>query len=166
MIRIGRIKGPWGREGALEIEIYSPFPERFLSVKEVYLDSQIYKIKEIRTFPKKIIIKLEGVSSIEDAKKLSAEEIEIPDEKIFALPNGYFYIHELEGCKVFVKGGDFVGTVKDVWEIGDNVLLSIYGVNNKEILVPFVKSICYLVDVQNKKIEIDPPEGLLNLNEV
>lgn len=165
MIKIGKIGGPWGREGYVEIDCYSPFPERFSELEEIFIGNKAYKIEGIKYLPKKIVLKLEGVNQIEDALKIRGYEIEIPDEEIYSLPENYFYLHELEGCRVFLKSGKEIGVVEYVWELGESTLLGILG-EKGEILVPFAKSICYLVDVKTKRIEIDPPDGLLDLNEV
>lgn len=165
MIKIGKIGGPWGREGYVEIECYSPFPERFSKLSEVFIGDRTYKIEGIKYLPKKVVLKLEGINYIEDALKIKGYEIEIPDEEIYSLPEDYFYLHELEGCHVFLKDGGEIGVVEYVWEMGESTLLGISG-ERGEVLIPFAKSICYLVDIKNKRIEIDPPDGLLDLNEV
>ncbi|MGQ9618742.1 MAG: ribosome maturation factor RimM [Candidatus Aminicenantia bacterium] len=165
MIKIGRIRGPRGRGGELEVEIYSPFPERFSQLKTVFIGSFSYKIENVRSAGKKVIIKVEGIGTIDSAEKLRNCEIEILEEEINPLPDNYFYLHDLKGCIVFLKDGTVVGIVSYIWEIGENTLLSVSG-SKGEILIPFVKSICRIVDVKNKRIEIDPPDGLLNLNEI
>ncbi len=165
MIKIGKIRGPWGREGELEVECYSPFPERFSKLSEIFIGDQNYRIEEIKYFPAKIIIKLEGIYSIKDVLRLSSREIEIPEEEIYSLPEDYFYFHDLEGCRVFTKNGKEIGVVDYVWEIGESTLLAVSG-EKGEILIPFAKNICYSVNIKDKKIEIDPPDGLLELNEV
>ncbi len=165
MIKIGKIRGPWGRKGELEVRSYSPFPERFSKLKEVFIGFKSYKIERVRYFSKKIVMKLEGVNSIEDAANFSSAEIEIPEEEIYSLPENYFYLHDLKGCNVFLKNGKEIGIVDSVWEMGESTLLVVSD-GKEEILIPFAKSICYLVDIEGKRIEIDPPDGLLDLNEI
>lgn len=165
MIKIGKIRGPWGREGELEIESYSPFPDRFSKLKEIFIGFKSYRIERIRFFPKKIVMKLEGVNSIKDAERFRSSEMEIPEDEIYFLPNGYFYLHDLEGCQIFLKDGKKLGIVDYVWEMGESTLLVVSG-EKGEILIPFAKSICYLVDIEGKRIVIDPPDGLLDLNEI
>jgi ribosomal 30S subunit maturation factor RimM len=43
-------------------------------------------------------------------------------------------------------------------------LLAVGGVRG-EVLIPFAADICVKVDVGAKKITVEPPEGLLELNE-
>ncbi len=51
-----------------------------------------------------------------------------------------------------------------VWIKNNNLLVVTEG--KKEFLVPFTHSVCYEVDLKRKRIRIDPPEGLLELNEI
>ena len=63
--------------------------------------------------------------------------------------------------------GVSVGVVRDVETIGDSTLLVIEGdPGPKEVLVPFIRDICVEVDPDGKRIVIDPPDGLLDLNEI
>ena len=58
--------------------------------------------------------------------------------------------------------GQRIGTVREVMRTGGTEVLVIKG--EREYLIPFAESICTEVDVENKRIVIDPPEGLLELN--
>jgi len=55
--------------------------------------------------------------------------------------------------------------VKDVLLIKDNDLL-VVGKGEEEIYVPFTESICVEINLENKEIIIDPPQGLLELDEI
>jgi 16S rRNA processing protein RimM len=60
-----------------------------------------------------------------------------------------------------------IGRVADLWEVGDAALLVVDpGPEGEEILIPFNRTICVEIDPRAKKIVIDPPEGLLDLNEI
>jgi 16S rRNA processing protein RimM len=60
-----------------------------------------------------------------------------------------------------------VGEVRTVWEAGGAPLLILAPTAGKdEIYVPFNRAICPVIDVAAKRIVIDPPDGLLDLNEI
>lgn len=60
-----------------------------------------------------------------------------------------------------------VGTVRDVADIGESTLLIIdREPGPKEVLVPVSPEICVEIDPERKRIVIDPPDGLLDLNEI
>jgi len=58
-----------------------------------------------------------------------------------------------------------VGIVKNIHSIRGNDLLVIEK-DQKEVLIPFSRSICLEIDLENKRIIIDPPNGLLELDEI
>jgi 16S rRNA processing protein RimM len=73
----------------------------------------------------------------------------------------------LVGCVVSTKAQEKIGVVKDVWPIGESVLLVVESsLDSREILIPFSQAICPDVDTVRKRIVIDPPDGLLDLNEI
>jgi 16S rRNA processing protein RimM len=53
--------------------------------------------------------------------------------------------------------------VRDVPDLGGPILLSVETPEKKEVMIPFVRAICREIDVVNKVIHVDLPEGLLDL---
>jgi 16S rRNA processing protein RimM len=80
-----------------------------------------------------------------------------------ALPPGTFYHHDLVGCQVLTTGGDAVGTVEKVEGAFGGSCLVVAG-SKGEILIPLATEICRTIDVTGKRIVIDPPDGLLDVN--
>ncbi|MBV9240827.1 MAG: 16S rRNA processing protein RimM, partial [Acidobacteria bacterium] len=75
------------------------------------------------------------------------------------LEEGEYYDWQLEGCEVRTADDRVIGTVRELMRTGGTEILVVTG--DKEYLVPFAESICTEVDIDNKVIRIDPPEGLL-----
>jgi 16S rRNA processing protein RimM len=98
-----------------------------------------------------------------DAGALAGLELRVPVEELEPLPEGTFYHHDLVGCQVVTGGGDAVGTVEGVEGSVAGSRLVVAGARG-EILIPLASDICRTIDVQGRKIVIDPPEGLLDLN--
>ena len=86
----------------------------------------------------------------------------IPGDQAMALPDGTYFDHDLIGCSVEDIQGNFLGIVKDVLRITENSLLEVKG-PGKECLIPAVESICKSISIQEKRIVVDPPEGLMDL---
>ena len=63
------------------------------------------------------------------------------------------------------REGSRVGLVKDVLFIDENDLL-IVEKGERQVLVPFTESICVEVNLEERKITVDPPDGLLDLDEI
>ncbi len=97
---------------------------------------------------------LRGIWLSVDSGELASPED--PDE---------FRDHELIGLSVRTVAGSAVGVVTDVLHYGQDLLAVRPATGTAEILVPFVKAIVTDVDVASGVLMIDPPPGLLNLEE-
>ena len=75
-----------------------------------------------------------------------------------------FYDHQLEGLRVVTTDGRLVGNVTEVLHTAAGELLSVTSETGAEVLVPFVSAIVTEVSLADQTIEIDPPEGLLELS--
>ncbi|MEW6455810.1 MAG: ribosome maturation factor RimM [Acidobacteriota bacterium] len=166
MILIGKIRRPWRNKGELVIDSYSSFPERFKNLKKIKIEGEVDFIEVEKTTVSEnlITIKLKGIDDLKSAYKFKGAKILIEEEDLYSLPdNDYYYVFELRGCSIYSKDNKFLGKVKDIAEQNDYFwLISDYN----EMMIPFVKEICISVDLENKRIEIDPPEGLTQLNEI
>jgi 16S rRNA processing protein RimM len=88
----------------------------------------------------------------------------IPLADRLAPAEGEHYLSDLMGCEVRDrKTGDLLGTVTGWEEAGGAGLLEISD-REAELLVPFVRSICVEIDTSAKRIVVDLPEGLKDLN--
>ena len=108
-------------------------------------------------------VRLDYHETINDAEELAGLELRVPVEELAALPAGMFYHHDLVGCAVVTGGGEKVGTVEGVEGTLSGSRLVVAGAKG-EILVPLATEICRTIDVPGRRIVIEPPEGLLDLN--
>ena len=107
----------------------------------------------------RIVMKFAGIDSIEAGDELRDADICVLESDAVELEEGEFFDWQLEGCTAVTVDGDPLGTVKELLRTGGTEILVIEG--EREYLVPFAESICTEVDIENKRIVIDPPEGLL-----
>ncbi len=172
-VTIARLMRTRGRRGELSAVSFSSHPERFAQLARVALigaegfpgEIRTYEIEEIWEHGARLIFKFKGVDSISEAEKLRGAEVCVPMAERFPLPPDEYYQSDLVGCEVLERRtGRRVGRVADFLEAGGSGLLQVEGEGGEEILIPFTREICVRVDVEGKQIEIDPPEGLLELN--
>jgi len=123
-----------------------------------------YVVDSAREHSGRLLVRLDGVADRNAAEALKGTvflvdtadlpPIEDPDE---------FYDHQLEGLRVVTTEGRLVGNVVEVLHTAAGELLSVISETGAEVLVPFVSAIVTSVSLQDQTIEIDPPEGLLEL---
>ena len=110
------------------------------------------------------VLSFEGLTRIEDVEGLAGCELRVPESMLAPLDEGRFYHHQLVGCVVETTAGIPVGVVIRIDGGAGGSLLAVAGARG-EILVPLAADICVAVDIAAKRIRIEPPAGLLELNE-
>ena len=108
------------------------------------------------------MLKLEGVDSISEAEGWIGGRLLVKRDDLPPKEAGSFYSFELEGCAVYADG-ESIGAVRAVLDYSGAELLSVDN-DGEEILIPFVKAYLKKVDTDAKRIEVELPEGLIELN--
>lgn len=165
LVSIARIARPHGLRGEVSADVLTDFPERFDGLENVIAvlpgdERRELRIERFRFQNERVLLKFFGIDRIEDTDSLRNAEICVTENEAVALEEGEFFDWELSGCTVETIDGETVGTVKELMRTGGTEVLVIDGAD-KEYLIPFAESICTEVDVEKKRIVIDPPEGLL-----
>jgi 16S rRNA processing protein RimM len=169
MVLVGRIARPHGLRGQVIVNPETDFVEnRFVTGATLWarLDKadEALTITSARVQGGRPVIGFAGFSTIEDAERLAGLELRVPEETLQTLAEGVYYQHELVGCEVKTVAGATVGEVSRVDGGAGGSLLAVRGARG-EVLIPLAQHICVEIDVTAKRILIDPPEGLLELNE-
>ncbi|MGB7209959.1 MAG: ribosome maturation factor RimM [Pyrinomonadaceae bacterium] len=165
LITIAKVAKTRGLRGEVIAELLTDFPERFdglVDVTGTFEDGRQVDLKIERHFFQKnrIVLKFTGYDTIEQGEDLRGIEISVPESEAVELDTDEFFDWQLEGCRVETIGGETIGTVRELLRTGGTEVLIVAG-TEKEFLIPFAESICVEVDVDNKLIRIDPPDGLL-----
>ena len=168
MVTVGRIVRPHGIKGAVVVESTSDFAaERFRPGSVLQWmragESAPVTIVESREFKGRWIVRLEGITTMSEAEALRGLELSVHEKARWPLTPGAYYVHDLEGCEVVTQDGVAVGPVTGVKETGGTPVLVVEG-KAGEVMIPLAEEICRVVDPAGKRIVIDPPEGLIDLN--
>jgi 16S rRNA processing protein RimM len=168
MALVGRIARAHGIRGQVIVNPETDFPdERFRPGAELFVERggkvETLTVTTARFHRDRPVIGIAGVETMNDAETLAGLELRVPVERLAPLPSGTFYRHDLIGCRVETRDGRDVGVVRDVeGELtGSRLVVDAAG---GEVLIPLVAPICTVVDPAAKRIVIDPPEGLIEVN--
>ena len=164
LVAIARIAKPRGLKGEVVADILTDFPERFDGLENVSAvlengERRELKIEDHWFQNDRIVLKFAQVDTIVDAESIRNAEICVSETEAVALDEDEFYDWQLEGCEVETVDGESIGKVRELMRTGGTENLVVDG--EREYLIPFAESICVEVDVEKKRIVIDPPEGLL-----
>lgn len=166
--------GPQGRRGEVLADLHTDFPERFEDRRQLWGlapdgSRQELHLEEHWFHKGGVVLKFAGVNSISDADRLAKWEIQVPSDQRSELEPGSAYVNEIVGSDVWINDGQrFLGRVSEVqFGAGEAPLLvvklPVCALQN-EVLVPFAEEFVKKFDVAGKRIDMQLPEGLLELD--
>jgi 16S rRNA processing protein RimM len=163
--QIGKTRGNRGEVTAVAL---SSKPERYQDLKEVFLfapggpaGGEKYEIEETWFHLVTLVFKFRGVDTISNAELLYGREVRIPVSERTSLDEGEYFQSDLIGCEVVDhRTGESIGRVT-AWDDGGGSGLLVV---DDHLLVPFARSICVAIDPAAKRIAVELPEGLKDLN--
>jgi 16S rRNA processing protein RimM len=168
MAVVGRIARPHGLRGQVVVNVETDFPgERFRPGAELFVERggvvKPLTLTSVRFQNQRPVIGIAGIDTIDAAAPLAGLELRVPADRLAPLPEGTFYRHDLVGCRVEMRGGKPVGIVRDVEGTlaGSRLVVT---ATHGDVLIPLASEICTTIDVGAKRIVIEPPDGLLDLN--
>lgn len=178
---------PQGRKGEVLAELLTDFPERFTQFPQVHLgrptQDNRHRVLQPATVEHhwlpvgrnhgRIVLTLAGINTIEAAESLAGLDVIIAPESRVPLEENAEYISDLVDCEVFdrgtligrVIGVEFATSPDGARRLADAApLLTVVNNHGEEILIPYVQQFLVSLAVDQKRIEMDLPEGLIDLN--
>ena len=176
-LTVARLVKTQGRRGELAAELLTDFPERLASRTQVFLREGEREPRPVQVekswFPawsargpkSYLIFKFAGCDSLAAAREMIGLEVQIPRGEAAALPSGSFLVSDLVGCRVVERAtGRELGRVRELIPTGGTDLLAVESPEGRELWIPFAQEICPSIDSKEKRIEVELPPGLLELN--
>ena len=166
---VGRVAKAHGVTGEIVVEVRTDDPDsRFapgntLRAKPKTGPERRYAVESVRDHGGRLLVRLEGVVDRNAAEALKGVLFIVDSQDLPPIADpDEFYDHQLEGLLVRTVAGAPVGTVAEVLHTAAGELLSVR-TERGEVLVPFVSAIVTSVSLADRTIDIDPPDGLLEL---
>lgn len=164
---LGRIVKKYSFKGELLAKLDTDEPELYENLDAIFLDlrgnlvpffiehSQLHKSDLLR-------LKFEDVDDEADADALIKTELYLPLKFLPKLEGNKFYFHEVIGFTIKDTKFGKVGTIKAV---NDSTAQALFEIDRDgtEILIPMNDEFIVKVDRANKTIEVDTPDGLIDL---
>ncbi len=170
-LRIAIITGAHSLDGGLKVHVITDNPDRLSPETMVYLKRKggfiKYRVEDFSLHKNRTgFLYLAGVTTREDAENLKGIELFIPREIAEstreALEEDSYYYYEILGCSVYLNDSAF-GTVTDIMQGGAGEILIVQDSNGREHMIPFVEAMVETGRIREKRIDIHPVEGLLDL---
>lgn len=163
---VAKITGCFGVKGKLKIQIFSKDHFNLKNLRDVRIglnesDAKPAEIEALEEQHKSVVIAIRGISDKNTASSFIGQLIFVDKKNISSPKQGRYFVHDVIGCEVYSAQGDLLGFVEDVLKLpAQDVWVINRGQDN--FYLPVVKEFIRDVDIEMKKIIIDPIEGLIN----
>ena len=117
---------------------------------------------EVRYKGNMVIMKIKNVDRVEDAEKLRNKFMYVSREDSRELEEGEFFIADMIGMDVYTLDNNHIGTLKDVLQYAANDVYVIKSNDGKEFLIPAITKFVPTIDINERKMIIDPIKGMLD----
>ena len=162
-IAVGRVLGALGARGEIRVQPLSRFPQRFRELRQVYVGEARAPatILHRRSDSRGVVLRLDTLSSREEARALAGAFLYVPEAEAVALPKGEYFVHQIVGMRVVTDTGEALGTVREVVSTGSNDVYVVRGPRG-EALIPATKEVILDVDLASGEIRVHLLPGLLD----
>jgi 16S rRNA processing protein RimM len=163
---VGQLVNTHGVKGEIKATALTDDPQRFKNLKWVYIDKsgtlEKYDITGVKFFKQFVILKFKNIESIEAAEKLKGFYMKIDRADAVKLPKDSFFITDILGMSVYDENSVLLGKLMDIIQTGSNDVYIVRNDEGKEILIPALKSVVKEVSLEEGKISVVLPKGLLD----
>lgn len=163
LISIGIIQKPHGIRGEVKVFPKTDFiEERFKKGNEITLELNGKKSQQIietsRMHKGSVLVKFKGLDTLNDVEFFHKGELFIDRDSLHNLPEDEFYFVDLIGCQVY--SNDIIqGEISEIIETPAHPVLRVKG-SERDILIPFVETFIFAVDIDSRRVDINWMEGL------
>jgi len=143
------------------------FPDRFvagltLSWRRGEAEREL-TVASARVHGARVRLAFEGIEDAESARELSGGDLWVSEAEAVPPPEDFYYSHQVEGWRCEDTVGRVLGRVSKLERTAGGGMLSIDTGGVEPVSVPFTRPIVVGVDAANRRIVLDPPEGLMEL---
>lgn len=163
-VYLGKVANTHGVRGDIKINPYVNNFERFKLLKSVYIKNETNKYTVIgcKQAKNQIILQLKELNSLEDAALLKNCEVFIDRKNAVKLPEDEYFVFDLVKCKIY-QNDVLIGKLEDVISTGSNDVYVVSREGKKDLLIPALKTVVLNIDIENEKIDVKLPNGLLEI---
>lgn len=165
-LQIGKIVNTHGVRGEVRLIPLTDDPHRFDKLKSILVEKDgamvQHSVKDVKYTKGSVILKLSDIETMEAAEALRNCFVLIDRKNAVKLPKDSFFICDILGSEVFDENGLLLGKLNDVLQTGSNDVYIIKNNEGKEVLLPALKSVVRSVSLEQKRIDVTVPKGLLD----
>ncbi len=153
VLTVATILKPQGIRGELKVKVYLDSAEDLKNITQVYISGEKYALLNVRGAGEYAYITLRGVADRNAAELFRGKDVEALREDCPVLPEGKYYIGDLEGCKIVTHSGEEIGEVLSVTPARTDIFT--VSTPKGELSFAAAEGVITQVDIENKIITVD-----------
>lgn len=167
--RIGHLLGPHGVQGGVKLFVLGDAAQ-VRALKRVYVEGRGWlRLTRTEALAPGVVLHLAGVSTREGAEALRGLNVWAADTELPAPEDGVYYYHELRGLTVTGAGGEALGEVVDVVDMGHQDLLLVRHAGGEAYLPLQAPYVDIRLNGRKRPLSVrltdEAPEGLFDADE-
>lgn len=167
-VTVGRVVKPHGIRGEFSMRLHADSPLLFDEIGSLFLSfgkgrPKRYAIIKWRRHKGMVLMLLEGIDDRDRAEKLRGADILVRTSDLPEPDEDEVYLYELEGLDVEQEDGTPLGVLSGFIETPQQETWAITTPEGKELLLPAVSEFVLDIDLDNRRIVVELPEGLLDV---
>ena len=164
-LQVGVVSSTHGVRGEVKVYPTTDDNNRFKKLKEVIADTksghEILAIKQVKFFKNMVILKFDGIDSIDDVMKYKGCPLLVERKNAVHLEPGEYFLCDLVGLEVYEDTGEYLGKLTEIIRTGANDVYVVKMKNEKEVLIPNTKDCIIEVSLDENTMKVHLLEGLL-----
>ena len=168
LLLIGKVVGTHGLKGYVKVYSYAESASIFRTDSLVLMRStedreQAYTIKWAKPHKNITLMSLKEITSLSLAESLVGSELFIEKINLPELEEGVYYWNDIIGISVFTTDDQYIGHVESIIQTWSNDVLVVKDPNrdkDNEVLIPVLESVVLEIDLKDKTMRVNLPEGL------
>ncbi|MCI5892374.1 MAG: ribosome maturation factor RimM [Clostridiales bacterium] len=162
LIEIGKIVNTHGIRGEVKVQPWCDDPYIFDELEYLIIDGREYEVIKNRLHKNCQIIQLDGITSMNDAELMRNKIVKVERDAL-ELPEGRYFVTDIEGLTVREENGRVLGVVDEVIKTGSNDVYSLKDTfNHKPILIPVIDGVIIETNIDEGYITVRLMKGLID----
>jgi 16S rRNA processing protein RimM len=161
-LAVARVRRPFGVKGELLLQVLTDFPNRLMQHEQLFAgeDRRPLDVESVRRHGPDMLLLLKEIRDRDAAEALRGEALYIRVDGLGPLPQGVYYLHQIEGLEVYTEAGERLGRVKEILKTGANDVYVVQG-DEREILLPAISQVIREIRLEEGKMVVRLMEGLV-----
>ena len=164
-IMVGKVVSTQGNKGEIKVLPLTDSTDRFKKLTRIFIrnniDRKTLKIEKIRIKENMVILKIENIENIKEAKMIVGSYLEVKRENAVKLTKGTYFVFEIIGLEVYNQNNIFLGKVDNVISTGSNDVYVVKSKDKEELFIPAIREVVKNIDLEKKRITINMVDGLI-----